>query len=206
MKKTFIRAAVFLMATLGIVVGAAGNAFACSDNPGPRSDELAARLPQVNYGDHGRYALELQLALRFHGYATLQGTGTYAENTLAAVQDFQRKNGINDSGIVGSKTWHALVGSIPIGLTHNSDDLARPAYGINPGEVNAEKMFNLTNLLMRIYPYDVINGESDAYNPRLVSVVQDFQRRAGIRDSGIVGPLTWDALFQTVAVSGGWSC
>jgi peptidoglycan hydrolase-like protein with peptidoglycan-binding domain len=205
MKKLLVRAAVFLMATVGVVVGTAGNALACNDPGGTRSDELAARLPQVNYGDHGRYALELQLALRFQGYKNLQGTGNYADSTLAAVQDFQRKNGINDSGIVGSKTWHALVGSIPSLLTHNSDDIVRPTYGINPGEDNPEKMSQLTNLLMRIYPYQVGNGP-DAYGPELVSVVQDFQRRAGIKDSGIVGPLTWDALYQTVAVSGGWSC
>lgn len=45
-----------------------------------------------------------QLATRGYG---LIGTGFYGPNTKAAVVDFQSKQGINPSGIVGPKTWAA---------------------------------------------------------------------------------------------------
>src|SRR4051794_29451562 len=96
-----------LAATTG--VAGAGPALARASES-TRSDKLAASLPQVRYGNHGKDVLALQLALRDEGYDYLQGTGNYATNTLKAVRDFQRKHGIKDSGIVGAKTWHALVG------------------------------------------------------------------------------------------------
>jgi peptidoglycan hydrolase-like protein with peptidoglycan-binding domain len=112
MKKMLVRAAVLAMFTAGIgtTVGIAGvgTALACGQE-NLRSDRLAASLPQVSYGDSNQHVLGLQLALRAKGYQ-LNGTGNYAQNTLTAVQDYQRKHGINPSGIVGSKTWHALVG------------------------------------------------------------------------------------------------
>lgn len=45
-----------------------------------------------------------QLATRGYG---LIGTGFYGPNTKTAVVDFQTKQGINPSGIVGPKTWAA---------------------------------------------------------------------------------------------------
>jgi peptidoglycan hydrolase-like protein with peptidoglycan-binding domain len=209
MKKMLIRAAVLAMFTAGIAtatgIAGAGTALACGEE-NLRSDRLAASLPQVNYGDSGQYVLGLQLALRAKGYTQLTGTGTYAQNTLSAVQDYQRKHGINPSGIVGSKTWHALVGSMPPSLT--GDGWATPpSFGITPGERNQEKTSTLWNALMRIHPYYVdMPSEGATYGPASQRIVQDFQRRTGINPSGIVGPKTWDALYKVVAMSGMWGC
>ncbi|MCE7005402.1 peptidoglycan-binding protein [Kibdelosporangium philippinense] len=183
----------------------ASPAMACGEEK-ERSDKLAAMMPQVNPGDTGQHVLALQLSLRNDGYTYLNGTGNYSGNTLTAVQDFQRKNGINPSGIVGSKTWHALVGKLPPSLTGNGE-MTPPSFGINPGERNDEKMGWLNNAVQRIYPYYLDLPEwSDTYQGRMVSIVQDFQRRAGINPSGIVGPKTWNAMYEVIAASGGWGC
>ncbi|MET0234761.1 MAG: peptidoglycan-binding protein [Kibdelosporangium sp.] len=204
-----IRAAVLAMFTAGIAtatgIAGAGTALACqADNQ--RSDRFAASLPQVNYGDTGTYVVGLQLALRGAGYSNLTGTGTYAQNTLSAVQDFQQKHGINPSGIVGSKTWHALVGvKSP---TNTGEGLTPPSFGITPGEHNENKMNHLYNAIGRVYPYyaQELPGEYTTYGPGMQQVVQDFQRRAGINPSGIVGPQTWDALYKVVGMSAMWGC
>jgi peptidoglycan hydrolase-like protein with peptidoglycan-binding domain len=215
MKKLAIRGAVLSIFTAAVTVtigiAGSGTAMACSvEHEHPRSDAFADRLPQVNYGDHGRYVLDLQLALRESGYKNLQGTGNYAGNTLAAVKDFQRKHAINDSGIVGTKTWHALVGSMALSKTHNGT-LLLPQFGVSPGEVNSDKVAHLHNVLLRVYPYNT-NGwlanahEGDTYNPAMQRIVKDFQRRAGIKASGIVGPKTWAALYDAASASAGWGC
>ncbi|MFI7675235.1 peptidoglycan-binding protein [Actinophytocola sp. NPDC049390] len=165
-------------------------------------------MPQVNRGDSGRHVLALQLRLRNAGYEYLRGTGYYGSNTLRAVQSFQRGHGIRASGIVGSKTWHALVGSLPKIATTNF--MGEPAFGIQPGERNEYEVRVLGGMLMRVHPYygqDIFGGAArGVYDAPLQKAVRDFQRRAGIRASGIVGPKTWAALDEVISVSGSWGC
>lgn len=207
MKKMLVRAAVLTVFTAGFGTTAAivgtGTAMACEVGS-EKSWEYAASLPQVNYGDHNEHVVGLQLRLRLLGY-NLQGTGTYADNTLVAVKDFQRKNGINDSGIVGSKTWAALIGHLDKGLTGNGK-ITPPTFSLNPGETNQDKMFHLHNTLVRIHPYWDNLPDGDTYDAEWQNMVKDFQRRAGINPSGIIGPKTWAALYTVVSVSGQWGC
>nr|WP_198151479.1 peptidoglycan-binding protein [Kibdelosporangium sp. MJ126-NF4]CEL15666.1 N-acetylmuramoyl-L-alanine amidase, major autolysin [KO:K01448] [Kibdelosporangium sp. MJ126-NF4]CTQ93591.1 N-acetylmuramoyl-L-alanine amidase, major autolysin [EC:3.5.1.28] [KO:K01448] [Kibdelosporangium sp. MJ126-NF4] len=208
MRKFLVRAiavAVFsggMAITTGII--GAGTAMACGEE-NERSDRLAASMPQVNPGDTGQHVLALQLSLRTEGYKYLNGTGNYVGNTLTAVKDFQQKNGINPSGIVGSKTWHALVGQLPPSLTGNGN-MTPPNFGITPGETNSDKMGYLYNAVMRIHPYRIDGSVNDTYEGVVLDAVKDFQRRAGINPSGIVGPKTWDAMYEVIAASGQWGC
>ena len=92
-------------------------------------------------------------------------------------------------------------------LSGNGETRAPWNYGITPGEVDNRKMNELTNALMRVHPYgDNLPDEGDIYGPGLQKMVRDFQHRANIKASGIVGPKTWAALYEAVAVSGGWGC
>ncbi|GLZ37250.1 transglycosylase [Actinokineospora sp. NBRC 105648] len=58
------------------------------------------------YGDCDPALRAWQLRMNAHGYA-FQGTGCYYAETRRAVLDLQRANGINDSGLLGPKTWRA---------------------------------------------------------------------------------------------------
>ncbi|GAB1514816.1 peptidoglycan-binding domain-containing protein [Actinophytocola sp. KF-1] len=211
MKKFVLSAALLAVFTGGMTgvvnIAQPGVAMACPSEA-TRSDALAARMPQVNKGDQGRHVLALQLRLRNEGYKYLQGTGYYGSQTLRAVQDFQRRHGIRASGIVGSKTWHALVGKLPKLVTTNF--MGKPAFGIQPGERNQYKVRLLGAMLARVYPYyldETHNGTyRGVYDASMQKAVRDFQRRAGIKASGIVGPKTWAALDEVISVSGNWGC
>ena len=208
MKKLVLSAALIAVFTGGmsgvVNVAAPGVASACGWESS-RSDALAASLPQVNKGDRGQYVLALQLALRFEGYTYLRGSGVYADLTLRAVQDFQRKHGIRASGIVGSKTWHALVGKKALSLTTPLG--AKPTFGIQPGERDSHKVNVLYGKLMRVHPYGGrMPYTAGVYTESLQRLVRDFQQRAGIKASGIVGPKTWAALDKVISVSGAWGC
>jgi peptidoglycan hydrolase-like protein with peptidoglycan-binding domain len=212
MKKFVLSAAVLAIFTGGMTAAvsfaAPPEASAC-EAVSNRSDALARSLPQVKHGDKGRYVLALQLALKEEGYNYLRGTGTYASETLRAVKDFQRKNHIKASGIVGSKTWHALVGKKSPDSTGGAPGSVE-IFNLQPGERNGDKVVMLVNMLFRISPYNNQLGDDswsdEVYGPQLQKMVRDFQKRAGIKASGIVGPQTLRAMDTVIAVSGNWGC
>lgn len=211
MKKLVLSAAILAVLTGGMstAVGfaTAGTAVAC-EATSQRSESVAAQLPQVKRGDKGRHVLALQLALRVEGYDYLRGTGTYAGETLRAVKDFQRKHGIKASGVVGSKTWQVLVGRKSEGVT-NGTLMSQPIFTLVPGEQDEEKVLFLSNMLVRIHPYGNNGSYSDAdnvYGPSMQKAVRDFQKRAGIKATGIVGPKTVTAMNEVISVSGQWGC
>lgn len=209
MKKLVVRAVIFAVFSAGLTsavgIATAGTASACTGSTA-QSARLAASMPQVRYGDRGTDVLALQLALRNEGYA-LEGTGNYAHLTLGVVKDFQRKHGINASGVVGSRTWQALVGKIPAGRS-GVDWVRTPAFGVQPGERHVEKVGLLYNAIERIHPYAAqgMPEETDVYGAALQKRVKDFQRRAGIKASGVVGPKTWAAMYKVISTSGRWGC
>lgn len=212
MKKLVLSAAVLAIFTGGMTTAVslvtAVPASACSGTT-QLSPHLAAKLPQVNHGDRGQHVLGLQLALRKEGYTYLRGTGTYAGETLRAVKDFQRKHHIKASGIVGSKTWQALVGTKSKAVTGDRLD-HQPAFSLQPGERNQDKVWVLMNMLQRIHPYSTdiqaLAYDGDVYTPQLQKLVRDFQKRAGIKASGIVGPKTVTAMNEVISVAGNWGC
>lgn len=212
MKKFVLSAAVLAVFTCGMTTAvsfvAAVPASACTGTM-KDSSALAAKLPQVNHGDKGQHVLALQLALRDEGYTYLRGTGTYASETLRAVKDYQRKHHIKASGIVGAKTWQALVGKKSAGVTGNKLNV-QPAFSLQPGERSQEKVGSLFNMLQRIDPYmtngQLLDLDYEVYSPQLQKIVRDFQKRAGIKASGIVGPKTVAAMNEVIAVAGHWGC
>ena len=65
------------------------------------------------YGDCDPALRAWQLRMNSYGY-TFEGTGCYYAKTREAVLALQRANGINDSGLLGPKTWRAAwQGSAP---------------------------------------------------------------------------------------------
>jgi peptidoglycan hydrolase-like protein with peptidoglycan-binding domain len=204
-RRTGLRAAIVGLLTSAIVVGVSvGTASACPAGT-QRSDAFAETLPQVRPGNSGTAVLGLQLALRDQGYP-LRGTGYYGPLTLGSVKSFQRKHGITTSGIVGSKTWHALVGSLPTTMTGNGG-VQEPTRGLQPGSNDQDLRNELTFRLSRIFPYDQGNlPTSSSYDEKWQALARDFQRRNGINPSGVIGPKTWHALTQVVSMEGHWGC
>lgn len=62
----------------------------------------------VRKGDYNDSVRELQEKLTYLGYNVGGVDGDFGNNTLAAVIEFQRQNGLEVDGIVGALTWAAL--------------------------------------------------------------------------------------------------
>ncbi|GAA2784247.1 peptidoglycan-binding domain-containing protein [Crossiella cryophila] len=194
--------ALLALVTVGLTASAgATNAMACGSEQDSRA--FAAALPQVNPGDRGPEVRGMQHRLAELGYG-LRGTGLYADNTLGAVKDFQRKHGINDSGIVGAKTWQKLVGVLPLGRTSTP---AEELHQMQPGAHNPRGVELLAIYFERLPNAGAVPAwGSPVYHQGWQQVVREFQRSVGINDSGIVGVQTWRALARVTAVAGQWGC
>jgi hypothetical protein len=77
-----------------------------SPPPGPGGPKPAWPGVVYRYGDCADPLKTFQLRMNAFGYG-FTGTGCYLEKTRTAVLDLQRANGINDSGLLGPKTWEA---------------------------------------------------------------------------------------------------
>jgi len=60
------------------------------------------------WGSSGNEVTKVQSLLNRWGYYNGAIDGYYSGKTFRAVQDFQRKNGLNVDGVVGPQTWAAL--------------------------------------------------------------------------------------------------
>lgn len=70
-----------------------------------------ANYNQISKGTSDKAStLELQKLLNGTGKYNLAEDGIFGNNTLAAVKDYQEKNGLAVDGIVGTNTWGALTG------------------------------------------------------------------------------------------------
>ena len=79
---------------------------------GAREQEggYALELKNLEKGDRGEAVRALQILLVGNGYDFIPD-GIFGEKTLAAVKDYQRKQGMGVDGIAGKKTMSALLGA-----------------------------------------------------------------------------------------------
>ena len=92
------------------------------------------------YGSRGDEVIQIQTKLKRWGYYNGTIDGIYGSNTMAAVKYFQRKNGLTQDGIAGTKTLQAM--GINSSSSNNSNStnssnlnlLARLVYGEARGE------------------------------------------------------------------------
>lgn len=88
----------------------------------------------LSYGSRGDDVKKLQETLNQNGY-NLATDGVYGNNTMAAVRDYQRKNGLSADGIFGSQTSGKLYAAAQNtgGTQQNQADTAQtpkePDYG-----------------------------------------------------------------------------
>lgn len=74
---------------------------------------IQASRPTLRQGDRGAAVRELQNELRKDGFNPGPVDGIFGAKTTAAVRAFQAKKGLVVDGIVGPKTWAALLNNPP---------------------------------------------------------------------------------------------
>ncbi|MFF3356800.1 peptidoglycan-binding protein [Streptomyces sp. NPDC002917] len=129
--------------------------------------------PLVKSGSQGDTVAAVQLLLTAHGYRTDTDTA-FGPATTAQVRSFQRDRSLDDDGIVGPDTWHALV------IT------ARPG-GHGPAVTAVQR-------LLAVHGHPV--GNDGIFNTPTVEAVGAFQEEHHLAKDSVVGPDTWAALLS----------
>ncbi|MER7727552.1 peptidoglycan-binding protein [Streptomyces sp. NPDC096323] len=129
-------------------------------------------------GSTGEQVRAVQTLLNAQGYPAGEADGSFGAATQSAVTAFQSARGLDADGVVGARTWTALLSA---GTTST---LAEGASG--------EAVKRLQRALTAALGSTV--GADGTYGPGTATAVRSYQTSRGLTADGIAGPDTWAAL------------
>ncbi len=160
-------------------------------------------------GDRGSEVKTIQYFLAFVGFFNdrlpeIKSDGIFGPETENAVKAFQREYGLTADGIVGRATWYRLLDAYYSILNSLPDEyrsyssLLYPGYTITTGAsgnvvTQLQKFINTIAANNRSVPSVTVDG---IYGEQTKAAVRAIQRLSGIEESGVVGPLTWNAIVN----------
>ena len=133
--------------------------------------------------------------------------GIFGELTEAAVRHFQEIFDLTPDGIIGEATWYQLV-RLYVGVTNLTEleSQGQTFYAINwqaPNNLQSgsrgqkvsqlQYMLNVMAEYVSSIPPVAVDG---IFGPRTQEAVRAFQHFSGLPEDGIVGPQTWNALYN----------
>jgi peptidoglycan hydrolase-like protein with peptidoglycan-binding domain len=122
--------------------------------------------------------------VRAHG-ESVTVDGVFGPKTSAAVRTFQKAHGLAVDGVVGAKTWQAIVVTVRRG---SEGDAVR----------GVQEEFQFRNLSGDPSKGLAVDG---VFGPKTEAAVRGFQQALhadipSVAVDGIVGPVTWQALVS----------
>ncbi|MFF8994072.1 peptidoglycan-binding protein [Streptomyces sp. NPDC014983] len=116
----------------------------------------------------------VQLLLTAHGYRT-ETDAAFGPLTTAHVRSFQRDNSLDDDGIVGPDTWHALI--------------------INMRSADRGPAVTAVQRLLAVHGHSAADNDG-TFGTSTALAVRAFQEERHLAADSVVGPDTWAALLS----------
>lgn len=129
-------------------------------------------------------------------------TGYFDEETLNSVKSFQQLFGLEADSIIGKDTWSKLYKVYkmiePYILNSSGKLIKYPGYLIRKGQKGEDvKLIQIwLNGLSKVYPFIPSVDPDGIFGTKTMEAVLMFQTWAGLIVDGIVGPLTWERLYE----------
>lgn len=79
-----------------------------------KNGPISSPPPELKYGSEGKEVIAIQQFLMSQGYE-IEEYGIIGSETERAIKDYQARNNIGADGIVGPKTWNAILGKATYG-------------------------------------------------------------------------------------------
>lgn len=154
----------------------------------------AATRPTIRLGSRGVTVKGLQTRLTRGGYRPGVADGIFGQQTHTAVKALQGDKRLTRDGIVGPKTWDAVIalgGSTPPPPDPDPTD-PDPGTGshplLKPGSKGAAVKRLQVKLLQQGYWHAGSDGE---YGDTTMQAVMTVQKNYGMTRDGVCGPATW---------------
>ena len=160
-------------------------------------------------GSRGNDVRTIQYYLNFLAFfndrlVEITPDGIFGPATENAVRTFQREYGLTADGIVGRATWYAILDAYNATLNSLPDEyrsyssLLYPGYTIttgSSGNVVSQLQTFLRVIAQNNNSVPLITADG-IYGERTKAAVTAVQRISGIPQTGVVGPLTWNAIVN----------
>ena len=165
-------------------------------------------------GSRGPDVVQMQVMLNrigqnYPAIPRVTADGIFGQQTENAVRAFQRIFNLTEDGIVGKSSWYQMV-RLYVGVTRLAEleSEGQRFVGISwqaPANLQAgssgqsvrqlQYMLNVVSQFVNSIPTVAVDG---IFGGATQSAVRAFQRFAGLTVDGIVGPATWNALYERV--------
>lgn len=182
-----------------------------SSNAGKEEGSVTVSYPTIKVGSKGSDVKKAQQLLIAKGYScgAAGADGDFGAATYNAVKKFQAANGLEADGIVGAKTWAALLKTEqpkpetkpeqtepekkpekPVETTDSACIVDLPV--IRQGDNGFPVIAVQTLLGKHNFNVNYIDGD---FGPDTLAKVKAFQKAKGLTADGIVGRDTWTKLL-----------
>ncbi|WP_406090939.1 peptidoglycan-binding protein [Streptomyces sp. NBC_01013] len=150
-----------------------------STGGGTGADELSfTAYTTQRSGSTGAQVKAVQTLLNAQGYPAGEADSSFGPATEGAVTAFQSAHGLDADGIVGARTWTALLSA------GDTPTLAEGASGDGVKRLQRSLTAALGSTV----------GVDGSFGPGTATAVRSYQTSRGLTADGIVGPGTWAAL------------
>lgn len=178
----------------------------CGKTDSADKEETTVSYPMLKQGSTGEYVKKAQKLLIGKGYScgSAGADGDFGEGTKRGVMSFQADNGLDTDGIVGDKTWAALLkdeqNEQEKEPEKEPDKPAAPTGSTCTVELpivkHGDKGFKVVavQMLLNKHNFSVKYTDGDFGHDTLAKV-KAFQIAKGLTADGIVGRDTWAKLL-----------
>ena len=184
--------------------GRANWSVVCGKTNAADKEETTVSYPMLKQGSTGEYVKKAQKLLIDKGYScgAAGADGDFGEGTKRSVMSFQADNGIDTDGIVGAKTWAALLKE---DKPTDNESVKEPGKAESTDAVcsvdlpvlkQGAKGFPVlaVQILMSKQNVSVKYTDGD-FGPDTLAKVKEYQGKKGMTSDGIVGRDTWAKLL-----------
>ena len=164
----------------------------------------AKNVVVLRNGTKGVEVTKLQNRLMELGYYTCVANGVYDSDEIAAVKEFQRKNGLTVDGVAGLATQQALYASsavaaftpLPVVSASPTPIVVSTPYPVNQTLKTGSTGELVSALQTRLKALGYFTGAVDGqYGSATAKAVKDFQKVNGLTADGVAGAQTLTKLY-----------
>lgn len=142
----------------------------------------------------------LQKRLKELGYLTSSATGYYGTQTLAAVESFQRMNGLSADGVAGAATQTLLFSS----TAKKADETTTTSETTYATLKEGMKSSAVTTMQKKLRELGYMTANATGYfGSATKKALVSFQDKNGLVADGVAGSATLNKLYSTSALAAG---